>query len=164
MLDIHENLLVKVHNILEQNRSKISSKDYYFFNVYKLEEAAKFMVKFQNHCQVCKANEQEIIDLSREFPKLLTTISGRREFTNRLDKVLKHLQKEHKIFPKGYFTGLYTVLGILFGFVLAYIITKIKFLSFYTSLMIFSGLGFIIGWIAGQLKDTKIAKNNHQIK
>ncbi len=163
MPNIFENWLVKIHNNLEINQEKISSKDFVFFNVDMIEKAAKQTVKFLKTCQTCQQNKEELLALSTEFPELLETIGGRRKFTNRLDKVLKHLRKEHGIYPKGYFTGLYTLIGVLIGFVLSLLATWSKFLSFFSSMLIFLGLGTIIGWFAGLIKDGKIARSQKQI-
>ncbi len=163
MPDIFENWLVKIHNNLKVNREKINSKDFVFFNVDLVEKAAGHTIKFIKSCQTCQQNKDELLALSTQFPQLLDTISGRRQFTNRLDKVLTHLRKEHGIYPKGYFTGLYTMLGVLSGFAISLIITGLKILSFFSSMLIFLGLGTIIGWLTGVIKDSKIAKAQKQL-
>ncbi len=163
MPDIFDNWIVRIHNNLKINGESVNSKDYVFFNVEMIEKAARHTVKFIKSCQTCQQNKDELLALSEQFPQMLDTISGRRQFTNRLDKVLKHLRKEHGIYPKGYFTGLYTMVGVLTGFAVSLIVTSLKILSFFSSMLIFLGLGTIIGWIWGLSKDGKIARSQKQL-
>ncbi len=163
MPDIFDNWIVRIHNNLKINGESVNSKDYVFFNVEMIEKAARHTVKFIKSCQTCQQNKDELLALSEQFPQMLDTISGRRQFTNRLDKVLKHLRKEHGIYPKGYFTGLYTMVGVLAGFAVSLIVTGLKILSFFSSMLIFLGLGTIIGWVWGLIKDGKIARSQKQL-
>ncbi len=155
-MDIRENWIVRIHNNLRTGKEKIHPKDYTFFNVEMIERAAKHTVKFMKNCEVCNANSQELVSLSEQFPGLLQTISGRREFSRRLDKVLKHLRKEHGVYPKGYFTGIYTVAGVLTGGLAGWLVSRTGIMSLYALMPVFLGIGLTAGWIWGQLRDKKV--------
>jgi hypothetical protein len=162
-MDIRENWIVRIHNNLRLNKEKIHPKDYTFFNVEQIRAAANHTVKYLKTCEQCQENKDELVALSEEFPELLQTISGRREFSNRLDKILKHLRKTHGIYPRGYFTGIYTVIGVVTGGLIGWLTAKVGWLSLYAAMPVFLGIGLTIGWIFGQIRDKKVERQGKRL-
>ncbi len=162
-MDIRENWIVKIHNNLRTGKEKIHPKDYTFFNVEHIKNAASHTVKYINRCEQCKANKDELVALSEQFPEMLQTIGGRRQFNRRLDKVLTHLRKAHGVYPRGYFTGIFTVIGVVAGGIAGWLAAKAGLLSLYASMPVFLGLGLTAGWIYGQIRDKEVATQGKRL-
>ena len=158
IVNLSDSWIVQLHQNILQGKEKINQRDISFFNIDMIEQAARHTVLHIENCQQCKANKDILLQLSREFPEKLNTISGRREFSRRLDTVIKHLRQAHGIYPKGYFTGLYTFSGVILGGFVGWMAEELHLLSMYAAMVTFLGLGFIAGWIWGQIKDGKITK------
>jgi len=160
--DLMDNPIVKIHRNIEHNKTKIHPRDFVFFNVDMIERAAKHSIKFKQ-CEQCKQNLEELVRLSEQFPELLETIQGRKQFGKRLDKVIVHLRKAHKIFPQGYFKAVYSLYGTVLGFILAIIVYKLKLLSLYMSVVIVLGVVLVIAYFYGAYRDGQVKKQNQQL-
>jgi len=158
IVNLKDSWIVQLHNNVEKGKLKINRRDISFFNIDMIEQAARHTVIYIKHCTQCQENKQLLLNISENFPKMLNTIQGRKEFTNNLDHVIKHLRVAHGVYPRGYFTAIYTFIALIIAAVFAWIVAKINLLSMYASMLIFLGIGMIIGWIIGQIKDSKISK------
>ncbi len=163
IVNLGDSWIVQIHRNILEGKEKVNPRDITFFNVELIEKAAKHTLDHIKQCQQCELNKDELLALSRDFPQMLDTIDGRRDFTNRLDSILKHLRVDHKIYPKGYFTGLYSLLGITLGGILGWIISKLHWLSTYAAMVSMLGVGFILGWLWGQIKDKNIARKGKRL-
>ena len=163
IVNLKDSWIVQLHNNLLAGKEKVNPRDITFFNIDMIEQAARHTVLHMKDCGQCQANKEELLALSREFPEMLATISGRRDFTNRLDRVLKHLRQVHGVYPKGYFTGVYTILGVTIGGLVGWLIARLDLLSMYAAMITFLGIGLIVGWVWGQVKDRQIAKNGKRL-
>ena len=159
---LQDSPIVRIHQNILRNKELIHKKDYTFFNIEMIEKAAKHCV-LQKACPERNKNLEELEKLSEEFPELLKTIGGRREFTNRLDKITKHLRVVHNIYPRNYMRNVYIALAMFTGLG---VIGLTKLLGGYVTFLWASlvlGTGLIIGWIAGTYEERKIAKENRYL-
>ena len=158
IVNLQDSWIVQLHQNILQGKEKINPRDITFFNIDMIEQAARHTVLHMKGCETCQANKEVLLELSRQFPGMLDTISGRREFTSKLDSVVKHLRQEHGIYPKGYFTGVYTLVGVTIGGLVGWALARAQLLSMYAAMVTMLGLGLIVGWIWGQIKDRQITK------
>ncbi len=139
----------------------IYKRDYKFYKIDRLERMAEKIDEFSDDCKQCNAFKTDIEDISK---KLSTYLAGspslRSEYEKRNEKIVKHLQKNHNLSYKEYYTSSYSFIGIIsgsafFGAVMWFI--NPNFIV-PTILMGFT-IGIIIGRIMGKKKDKKQEKN-----
>ncbi len=158
IVNLRDSWMVQLHQNIMQGKEKINPRDITFFNIDMIEQAARHTVLHLKDCDTCQTNRDVLLELSKKFPEMLNTISGRREFTNKLDSVVKHLRLKHGVYPKGFFTGVYTLIGVALGGITGWLLAKTQVLSMYAAMTTFLGIGLIAGWISGQVKDRQITK------
>ncbi len=163
IVNLKDSWMVQLHQNILLGKEKVNPRDITFFNIDMIEQAARHTVLHMKDCQQCQANRDILLELSRQFPDMLNTISGRRDFTNKLDSVIKHLRQEHGIYPKGYFTGIYTLIGVTVGGIIGWILARAQVLSMYAAMVTLLGIGLIIGWVWGQIKDRQITKEGKRL-
>jgi hypothetical protein len=96
----------------------------------------------------CQLKQQEITQLLTELSLLFQSPdkSARKAYRKQLDAITKHLQKEHKLVSKGYYVGIWIVIGIAIA---SGIGTALK------NPAIGSGAGIAIGLAIGTYLDRK---------
>ncbi len=164
-MELKESLYYKVNQNIKEAKEKIHKKDYKFFQVELLLSLAKLTQKFSRECKHCEANKKELEDVSKNISNEIDTISGRQKYTNRIDKITSHLRKKHKIYYRGYFLSVYSLLGILGGSlagVLVVLPISVHIIKF--GALVGFAVGLIIGRILGRLKEKKLATNNQFLK
>ncbi len=159
--DIKESWLVKISQNIKEQNEKINSKDLKFFNLNILLDLARITQKKSYECEQCKANKKIIMQMSIDSVKKIDTVKGRREITKNIDKITKHLRKEHKMFLKRYNLSIYTILGLLIGFGIGFGVGY-YFKTFKFFILVGIAIGLITGRILGNIKEKKLA-NNQQL-
>jgi len=130
-----------------------------FMNVRLLNNTAKKIDEFSKECSTCKQYKLDYEEILPEVVKRIEESEFRDNYERKLVEVSKHLEQEHQLMPKGYFTSFYTFVGLLlglaFGAGIAFLIQK-DFL--YTGLFWGGFAGVFVGRLFGLLKDKNLAK------
>ncbi|MHA6252807.1 hypothetical protein [Oceanobacillus sp. CAU 1775] len=151
------NRFERLEQIIEEIRDATDEK-----TVAKLEldRYSRFVIrleKFSEDCHRC----QELTD---KMEKQLTSIHEKIDSLTKQDikehfkiteEISSHLQKEHKLIPKGYHMGVYMSLGISFGLLVG--------LIFFDNVAIGLPLGMVIGMAIGMGKDKEEMKKGNVI-
>ena len=135
-----------------------------FMNVRLLNNTAKKIDEFAKECDACKQFKKDYEALLPEVVKRIEEPEFRNNYEQKLVEVSKHLENQHQLMPKGYFTSFYTfaglLLGLAFGAGIAFLIQK-DFL--YTGLFWGGFAGIIAGRLLGLLKDKNLTKIGRSI-
>jgi len=164
-MELKESLYYKVNQNIQEAKEKIHKKDYKFFQVELLLDLTKLTQKFSKDCKHCEANKKELEDITENISDAINTISGRQKYTDRIDNITSHFRKAHKIYYKGYFLSIYSLLGMLIGAVAGVLVA----LPINIHITAFGGMvgftvGLIVGRILGRIKEKKLASNNQFLK
>jgi hypothetical protein len=148
----------------EQIELYISVRDYRFYQIDKLKRIAKQLDK-EKQCIDCKYAKKELETLVSSLDRLINKSGvNKSEYEKRVEKLLLHLKKQHKVYQAYHFTYTYsailTLLGVVFGLLLSYAL----FYRFQpTTFFVVAGLGMFIGNILGSRKDKDCFRKGKQI-
>ncbi len=130
-----------------------------FMNVRLLNNTAKKLDEFSNECSTCKQYKLDYEALLPEVVKRIEEPEFRNNYEQKLVEVSKHLEQQHQLKPKGYFTSFYTFIGLLvglaFGAGIAFLIQEDLL---YTGLFWGGFAGIVAGRLLGLLKDKNLIK------
>mgnify|MGYP006873077805 FL=1 len=148
----------EIHDNIEANRSKVYKRDIMFYNVVDLEKLAPLTQKESCNCSQCAQNIEELKKLSLEFPAYINgERSDKRELEMRIDKIRRHLIKEHGYMAKGIQQSIGAAIGIvggaLLGLLLGFAIGKIK-----VCMLVCLAVGLTTGMIIGKIYENKKIK------
>ena len=160
-MELKDSWFLKINKNIQEQKGKIHKKDYKFFQVNVLLNIAKYIQKFSGACSTCSQNKEIFEDMTENLSNSINnSVSARRKYTNKIDKITKHLRKKHSIFYEGYFLSLYTILGIIAGMLFGGLI----FLPISISLIKFGVLGgFLIGIFVGRILGNQKEKKTKTI-
>ncbi len=150
---------------LEKSKHEISKADFRFYNISRLLLIAQKTLENRKQCKQCDSHLILLESHAQNLKQYIqTTNKKRKDFDIQLNRIIKHLRKEHGITFAFYYTSLFTFLGLLTGIVTGTIVlltlsTALKEIFF----LIFVVSGLAIGRIFGYFKDKKAHKNNKQI-
>lgn len=163
--------LKRFNENLNSGTKEISARKIRFLRLTRLKKMAEKIDEYSNTCRECVSFRN---DLSRlvENKKNLTDplVSGNTIYESTFGNVLRHLRKDHKLYPNSYFTSVYSLLGMLFG-VLAGLLIGYMIIYIQSGnkdiLKIGALLGWVIGLIIGQItgkrKDNEIREHGRQL-
>ena len=152
----------KIQTEIDEQIEKIHKRDYKFYKIDRLERMVERVDEFSNECSECITIKKDIEDITPKISYYLAGASDlRAEYEKRNEKIVKHLQKEHKLAYKDFFASSYSFIGLLVG-------TTIVVFTFWfinPNFLIPAGLfgftiGLFIGRFIGKRKDKENEKNN----
>lgn len=156
-----------INQILQENKEKIRPGNFHFYNISHSSIVAKKTEEFSSQCDICKQNLEILLNLAKKLPDALGTdiiTSDTKLFENQMEKVVKHLKDKHDQRFAGYYTSLYSFLGLLIGIISGIIISFIFNKKIFTNYLFISIIfNLLIGRFAGNLKDRKFFKENKLI-
>jgi len=156
----YKKLEIKVLEEIE----KLYKNDFKFYQVETFLKAAKKTDGFSEQCSTCKIHKKSSEKIADNLENYLKgDFKLRKDYEKQLDKITKHLKKEHKIYPEQYFISLYSLFGVLGGFGAGALIAYLTIPGFINQSMLFGFVGgLIIGRILGKKKE-KISKINNKV-
>ncbi|MFC2044834.1 hypothetical protein ACFLT8_06575 [Chloroflexota bacterium] len=98
---------------LNQLKVTLSEKDYKKYKLNLLLCVAEKVAELSPECGQCRIFQQDITTLGRAVTNLVQVVDkdGRKAHLKTINRIIGHLQKQHKIVTKGYYMGI----GLLFG-------------------------------------------------
>jgi thiol-disulfide isomerase/thioredoxin len=126
---------------------------------YKLDlllRVANRVDEFASYCGECQMFQQEVTALAQDLGNLiqLPGKERRRSHIKKIDNIVKHLKKEHKLITEGYYRGMGMIMGPAIG-------TGIGAASDNTGMGI--AIGVAIGIVIGNYLDKKAEKEGRVI-
>lgn len=132
---------------------------------YSLEAFPRLMHHLETHkanCSVCAQHFAKLDKMSLNLGQWLKTEAPEiAAFQEELEKSVRHLRTEHKVFPKGLWLSRFVLIGILVG-ILGALITIVVVAGVVIGGILLTGafIGMLAGWFAGKNKERKIKKQN----
>ncbi len=151
-------LVIINEKILKQNE-KLNAKDAKFFNLSILTDLARLTQRFSHKCNICENNKLVVEELATTTVDKIETIKGRREVTQKLDVISKHLRNQHKMFIRGYFLSIFAILGLILGLGIGFAVGY-YFKTYRFFILVGLAAGLLIGWFLGKYKEKKLFDNN----
>lgn len=150
----------KIEKTITEENEKLYKNDFKFYQVDSFLKIANKIDRFSPHCKSCHKAITVSEDLAENlFEYLKGDVHSRRSYEKKLDKMNKHLRKEHHIYPKQYFISLYSFIGVIGGLLLGAFISYITIPGFMKQSLLFGFVaGLITGRILGKIKDNKLKK------
>jgi len=98
-------------------QDRINKKDYKKYKLDLLLRIAGRVDGFSDICGECQAFRQEITQLVQELGNLMQMPdkTRKKQYSKTIDNIVKHLQKEHKLVKKGYYSGMWIGIGLAIG-------------------------------------------------
>lgn len=148
----HEETAGRISNY----QGSLSKKEQKRFQLDLLLRVTRRLAEFYDGCGECQLFQQEITAYVNELGNMvhLADNTRRKQYRKRLKQVVKHLQSQHKLVPKGYYVGIWTSIGAGIGVVLGAVMENIG-----PGMPIGIGVGVAIG----MLLDNKAKKEDRVI-
>lgn len=144
---------------------KFSGLNNRYYQAGRFIKMAAWIESYRNECAECKDLQKKIDEIS----KLLlrdesVSDSTKMEYSGLFRDLTTHLRKKHRLQLPGYFSSIYTLLGILGGMVIwflikEFILTGQALLSPGTDMILLIFLGLAIGRLLGRKKDNQVKKH-----
>ena len=140
-------------NLYQDTLNKRDSKKY---KLDLLLRVANRVDDFASYCGECHMFQQEVTALAQDLGNLiqLPGKERRRSHIKKIDNIVKHLKKEHKLITEGYYRGMGMIMGPAIG-------TGIGAASDNTGAGI--AIGVAMGLVIGNYLDKKAEKEGRVI-
>ena len=140
-------------NLYKDTSNKKKSKK------YKLElllGVANRVDEFSSDCGECQIFQQEITTLAQDLGNLiqLPGKERRKSHIKKINNIVKHLKKEHKLITEGYYRGMGMIMGPAMGTGIGAALDNIS---------VGIGIGIAIGIVIGNYMDKKAEKEGKVI-
>ena len=102
---------------INELKSRITDKDYKKFKLNLLLCVAQRVAEFSTGCGHCMSHQQDVVTVTRDLPNLIqiNDKKGRKAYHKTLNRIIGHLQKQHKLVTEGYYMGIVMAIGTSFG-------------------------------------------------
>ncbi len=148
-----EKLTLEIDQKLEKSRVQ----DLRFFRIDEFKRNVERVEKFSSSCADCKRFKTEISESVQNINEAIKTPGRERRGYDRLiNRLSKHIRKEHGFYPPFYFSYVYALFGIIGGALLGYLLVLVKPELRIEMFSIGISVGLIISYILGSTKDKKI--------
>jgi len=146
-------IIQQIDNQLENARDK----DILFFRIKEFKRNIERVDEFSGKCPDCKKEMINIAEAAKTIEEAVNTPGRkRREYDRLIDRLSKHMRKEHGFFTPYYFSYVYalygTIAGIVLGLILSQIIPAYKIELFAVGVSI----GLVVSYFMGNIKDKKV--------
>ncbi|MFC2050982.1 hypothetical protein ACFLTN_07405, partial [Chloroflexota bacterium] len=127
---------------ISQIKNTLSQKDCKKYKLDLLSCVAQRVDEFSSGCTECHMFQQDITSLTKDMSNLVQTADKerRKAYFKALNKVIGHLQKQHKLVTEGYYSALCMALGSGLGVAIGAAMDNIG-----TGMAIGVGFGIFIG-------------------
>ena len=115
-MEAHSDWYDKIGREINLHKDTLSKKDYKKYKLDLLLRVAKRVDSFSSECGECQLFQQEITSLTQELQNLfLMSKEQRKSHSKKINKIIKHLQKSHKLVTEGQNIGIWIAIGAGIG-------------------------------------------------
>ncbi len=149
---------------LENVKDDLHPSDFRFYNISHLPLIIKNTIENSETCQLCNENINPLDELVNSMPNCFENSSDRKKFEQNKHKIEKHLKKGHGMKLPGYYTALFSFIGIITAIIAAIFIHLLKEIPLFNEVILITlALGILIGRGIGSLLDRNIFSKNLQL-
>ncbi len=140
-------------NLYQDTLNKRDSKKY---KLDLLLRVANRVDDFASYCGECYMFQQEVTTLAQDLGNLiqLPGKERRKSHIKKINNIVKHLKKEHKLITEGYYRGMGMMIGPAMGTSIGAALDNIS---------VGIGIGIAIGFVIGNYMDKKAEKEGKVI-
>ena len=137
-------------------QSSLSKKEQKRFQLDLLARLTRRVAEFYDECGECQLFQQEITAYVNELGNMVHLVDNtrRKQYGKRLKQMVRHLQGQHKLVPKGHYVGIWTSIGAGIGVALGAVMGNVG-----PGMPIGIGIGVAIG----MMLDAKAKKEGRVI-
>ena len=112
-MEVHNAWHDKTSKEITLHRETLSKKDAKKYKLDLLLRVAKRIADFSFECGGCQLSQQEITTLTQDLGNLvqMPDKGGRKRYLKKINRIVKHLQSEHKLVTQGQNVGLWIAIG-----------------------------------------------------
>jgi len=133
----------------------LSKKDAKKYKLGLLLKISARVDSFSSHCGQCQIFQQDITQLTQVLSYIVQASKEKRKgYFKKINNIIKHLQKQHKLVTEGYYIGIGIAIGVGIGTVLGMI---------FENPAIGTGSGTAIGLAIGAYLDKKAKEEGRVI-
>lgn len=109
----HQEIAQTIHSY----QDTLSKKEQKRYKLDLLERVSRRVAEFSPQCGECQLFQQEISEYVGELGNLTQTHNKARlkYYLKKLDRMVKHLQSQHKLVPQGHHVGIWMAIGTAIG-------------------------------------------------
>lgn len=98
---------------IDELKSTITEKDYKRFKLNLLLCVAQRVTEFSPGCGPCTAHQQDVTTITRDLGNLIqiNDKEGRKSYYKSINRIIGHLQRQHKLVIEGYYIAMCMALG-----------------------------------------------------
>lgn len=152
-----ENWASEINQQIDDKLKKAKEKDLRFFRVEEFKRNINRTDEFAAGCPVCRNQKH---DISNTIEYLLEAIEvpgeSRRKYDSLINRLSKHMQKEHGFYPPFYHSYIYAFWGLVAGGILGFLLSQIFPLLWETMFSVSFAAGIVATYFVGSVKDKKI--------
>jgi len=102
---------------LDPYKDSLSKKEQKKYQFDLLTRVARRVVEFYDQCGECQLFQQEITAYVNELGNMIHLADNvrRKQYRRRLKQIVRHLQGQHKLVPKGHYVGIWISIGTAIG-------------------------------------------------
>jgi len=105
--------IVKETNL---HKDTLGKKDIKKYKLDLLTRLARRIDIFSSECGQCQISQQEVTTLTQDLCYLAQwSKERRRSYFKKINTIVKHLQKQHKLVSEGYYIGIGFAIGVAIG-------------------------------------------------
>ena len=155
-MEVHSRWYDGIVKEINLHKDTLGQKDAKKYKLDLLLRVTKRVDSFSSECGQCQMFQQEVTALAQDLGNLiqLPGKERRRSHIKKIDNIVKHLKKEHKLITEGYYRGMGMIMGPAIG-------TGIGAASDNTGAGI--AIGVAIGLVIGNYLDKKAEKEGKVI-
>ena len=114
---------------IEQINNKLEGEKEKEIRFYRVDELKRNIQRVHDFSKKCPRCQQEKITIKEVADTIDEAIKvpgkSRREYDRIIDRLSKHIRKEHGFYPPYYFAYYYSFIGIALGLILGFVLYKI---------------------------------------
>jgi hypothetical protein len=154
-----------IENQIIEQKEKLYKRDYRFFHVDTFLLLSKKIDEFSHSCHECKELKATSEYIAANLFNLINDNSlARKSYEEKLEQIRKHLRKTHGILPKEYNTSFFSLIGLVIGLLLGFLVFLFNNEWLRGGLLIGSAVGLLVGRIYGRILDGKLIKDGKVLK
>ncbi len=155
-MEAHSNWYDKIVKEINLHKDTLNQKDQKKYKLDLLQRVARRVDSFSASCGQCQLFQQDITGFATEL-SLLTQMpskEGIKSYSRKLNEMVKHLQKEHKLVSEGQYMGIGVAIGVGIGTAFGAVLDNTG---------VGTGIGTAIGIAIGAYLDKKAKKEDRII-
>ncbi len=155
-MEAHSNWYDKTTKEINLYKDTLNKKDHKKYRLDLLQRVVKRVDGFSTTCGQCQLFQQDITGLTTELG-LLTQMprkEGVKSYLRKINDIVKHLQKQHKLVNEGQYMGIGLAIGVGIGTALG---------AIFDNTGVGTGIGTAIGIAIGAYLDRKAKKEGRII-